>query len=358
MTWMIYGANGYTGALVAEEAVARGHRPVLAGRSAEKIKPLAERLNLEYRVFSLDNSALAARELSGLKAVYHAAGPFVHTSAPMIMACLQAGVHYLDITGEYPVFENTFAHDARAKAAGVALISGVGFDVIPTDCLAKYVADQVPGADRLEIAFAALTQTSAGTTHSMIELMRYGGRTRRDGQLVPLRLGHGVRDVQFSDKSRLVVEIPWGDISTAYRTTGVPNISTYLAYPPAMARTVQVVSRVIDVTMLLRSKVVRQFAHRMIASRMRGPSASVRQSGRCYLWAQASRADGTSAQAWLETPEAYQFTVVAGVRVIERLLTSPTPIVGATTPALAFGADFVLDIPGCARFDQILARAS
>jgi short subunit dehydrogenase-like uncharacterized protein len=357
MTWMIYGANGYTGALVAEEAVARGHRPILAGRSAEKLKPLAQRLGLDYHVFTLEDPHLAARQLSDVDAVHHAAGPFVHTSAPMIKACLQAGVHYLDITGEYPVFENTFAHDSQAREAGIALISGVGFDVIPTDCLAKYVADQVPGAGELEIAFAALTRTSAGTTHSMIELMRDGGRTRRDGQLVPLRLGQRVRRVQFSDKSRLVVEIPWGDVSTAWRTTAIPNTSTYMAYPPALARTLQLVSRVIDVTGPLRSKAVRQFAHRVIAARMRGPSANARQSGRCYIWARASRADGTSAQAWLETPEAYQFTVIAGVRVVERLLASPASIVGATTPALAFGADFVLDIPGCARFDQIAARA-
>ena len=44
--WLLYGASGYTGRMIAEEAVRRGHRPVLAGRSAERVRPLAESLGL------------------------------------------------------------------------------------------------------------------------------------------------------------------------------------------------------------------------------------------------------------------------------------------------------------------------
>ena len=104
--WMIYGATGYTGVLVAHEAVQRGERPVLAGRNREAVERLARELGLASRVFDLGDPAALARELAGppcFAAVLHCAGPFVHTSAPMVRACLAARTHYLDITGSSPV---------------------------------------------------------------------------------------------------------------------------------------------------------------------------------------------------------------------------------------------------------------
>ncbi len=349
--WMIYGATGYTGVLVAEEAVRRGHRPILAGRSAEKLRPLAERLDLPYVAFRLEDQAAVLQNISVVKVVYHAAGPFVQTSAPMLNACLAAKVHYLDITGEYPVFENTFAHDAEAKAAGIGLISGVGFDVIPTDCLASYVAAQVPNADSLEIAFAAISKASAGTTKSALALMGGGGRIRRDGVLQSVRLGQGARRIRFSDQERTVLPIPWGDLSTAYRTTGIPNITTYMAFPTALTRMMGLGSSVMDVSAVLRNKTINGMLRGLTERFVDGPNEVLRRDGKSYIWARAANTKGESAQAWLETSEGYVFTAAAGVRVVERVLSSPP--IGATTPALAFGADFVLEIPGTTRFDNL-----
>src|SRR5579883_219884 len=112
--WMIYGANGYTGRLVAEEAVRRGHRPMLAGRSGEKMQPIADKLGLDCVAFALDDPAEIARRLQGYALVFHSAGPFVFTSEPMVRACLTVGASYLDVTGELSVFQGTFAHDADA----------------------------------------------------------------------------------------------------------------------------------------------------------------------------------------------------------------------------------------------------
>src|SRR4051794_8227576 len=122
--WMIYGANGYTGELIAREAVRRGHRPILAGRHAGKIEPLANELGCEARVFGLGEP-----QLDDIELVLHCAGPFVHTAMPMVRACLTTGAHYLDITGELGVFEQIFARDGEAKRANVTLLPGVGFDV-------------------------------------------------------------------------------------------------------------------------------------------------------------------------------------------------------------------------------------
>ncbi|MDX1994678.1 MAG: saccharopine dehydrogenase NADP-binding domain-containing protein [bacterium] len=349
--WMIYGASGYTGMLAAEEAVRRGHRPILAGRSAEKLKPIAERLGLKVRAFPLDDVEAVAHNLDGMQAVYHAAGPFIHTSLPMLKACLQAKVHYLDITGEYPVFEQTFDHDAAAREAGVALISGVGFDVIPTDSLAKYVAEQVPQADTLDIAFAAISRASAGTTKSMLELMPQGGRVRRHGVLQTYRLGRGARRIRFSDRWRDTLPIPWGDVSTAYRTTGIPNITTYMAYPAAMIWGLEIAATMTDVTRWLAHEGLRRGLTRLVDRFVEGPDNDLRTAGRSYIWAKAADARGHYAQAWMEVAEGYAFTALAAPLVVERLLANP--VTGATTPALAFGADFVLEIPGSVRLDSL-----
>jgi short subunit dehydrogenase-like uncharacterized protein len=347
--WLLYGASGYTGQLIAEEAVRRGHRPVLAGRSREKLLPLAERLGLELAVVGLEDVRTLVSTLEGLPLVLHAAGPFIRTSEPMVQACLAAGAHYLDITGEIPVFENTFHHDAEARARGITLMSGVGFDVVPTDCLARYVAEQVPGAHELDLAIALSSQASAGTAKSALEHLPSGGRVRRGGALLPWSMGQGVRRVRFSDSERTVVPIPWGDLVTAWHTTGIPNITTYMALPRAAARAMRLTYPLLQ--RVLSVGAIRRGAERLIESRVHGPGETVRKESRSHVWAEARAGDGRRAQAWLELPEGYAFTAVASVRAVEEVLARKPQ--GALTPAMAFGADFVLSMDGCRRLDVL-----
>ena len=106
MNWLIYGANGYTGELIAREAKKRGLNPILAGRNAAKVAALAQELGLEHRAFDLGSPIEIGSHLGGVALVLHCAGPFSATSAPMIAACIQAKAHYLDITCEISVFEH------------------------------------------------------------------------------------------------------------------------------------------------------------------------------------------------------------------------------------------------------------
>src|SRR5580765_7458313 len=151
--WMIYGANGYTGRLAARLAKDSKLSPVLAGRHAEHIRPLARELGLESRVFDLDDPAVATANLQGVAAVLHCAGPFSATSRPMLTACLRATTHYLDITGEIPVFEDIHSREREIIEAGIIAIPGVGFDVVPTDCLAAMLKRELPSATHLKLAF-------------------------------------------------------------------------------------------------------------------------------------------------------------------------------------------------------------
>jgi len=355
--WMIYGANGFTGVLVAEEAKRRGHRPVLAGRNAEKLKPLAARLGLAWQVVDLTDPVALTQALAEVDLVFHAAGPFVDTSAAMVSACLATGTHYVDITGEVSVFRETFALDAQARAINVVLMSGVGFDVVPTDCLAAYVAKHLPGIVSLEIAIAGVGGVTAGTAKSMLDGAGAGVLARRNGALVAQAFGKGGKRVRFSDRERSVLPIPWGDLESAYRSTGVPNITTYMAFPRQLAEGAAsawplAAAGAPVLKLLLGQPKIRGALGKLIDSQVKGPSAEQREAGRSYVWVRGADAEGETREAWLEVAEAYTFTARSGVLAVERILAAPA-LCGALTPAQGFGEDFVLDVEGSRRLDAI-----
>ena len=339
MSWMIYGANGYTGELIAREAVRRGEKPILAGRSAAAVEALARELGCESRVFDLMDI-----DLAGVRLVIHCAGPFIHTSAPMVQACLDAGAHYLDITGEIPVFEAVFARDEEAKQRGVVLLPGVGFDVVPTDCLAAMLHRRMPDATDLWLAFASRRGgISRGTMNTVIESLGSGGAIRRDGKLVSVPNLFDVRTIPFEGGPLLAMTIPWGDVATAWRTTRIPNIRVYRAASP---KTVARTRRLSLIAPLARFRFVKRLLQKSIASRT-GPNAEQRAAAHVELWGRVANARGEEITMTMRVAEGYTFTVLSALAAAARVLTAPPPS-GALTPALAFGADFVREIPGTA----------
>jgi short subunit dehydrogenase-like uncharacterized protein len=339
--------------------VARGHRPLLAGRDAARLAPLAEELGLDWRAFGLEDAAALAREVEPLELVLHAAGPFSRTSAALVGACLEASTDYLDITGEIPVLEAIYARDADAQRAGVALLPAVGFDVVPSDCLALHVADRVAaqrgaaeGAPlELEIAIAPSGRASAGTTRTVLASLagrRTLGLVRRGGRLVERRLGE-TRQVRFSDgrEREALVGIPWGDLASAYRTTGARDITILMASRPMarMAAVAPLLGR------LLAVGPVGRLAEFAVSRLVEGPDEDARRKGRSLLWARAEDAEGREAEAWMETAEGYRFTALSAMTCVERTLAERPK--GALTPAGAFGADLALAVEGTRRVDAI-----
>lgn len=354
--FMIYGAYGYTGELIAREAVRRGHRPVLAGRNGPALERLATELGLPSVVVALEERAALERALGGVGAVLHAAGPFVHTSAPLLEACLGAGTSYVDITGEIPVFAAVFARQREAEQRGIALLPGVGFDVVPSDCLARWVADAVPHARVLKVAFAVLGRPSAGTAKASFEGLLRGNFVRREGVLAEVPWGHDVREVEFADRARTVMAIPWGDLETAFRSTAIPDITTYMAVPALAARglalSTPLASRALPwIARRLEGSKVRGAVLELIERRLPNPDAAARERGRAQFWARAEAPDGRAREAWLETCDGYAFTAHSAVLALERL--AERRLTGALTPALAFGTDFVLEVPGSVRHEQL-----
>ncbi len=332
MTWMVYGANGYTGRLIAELAVKRGERPVLAGRSAEKIKPIAAALGLEHRAFDLSQ---AHAHLEDVDAVVHCAGPFAHTATAMVDACLKSRTHYLDITGEIDVFESIGLRDADARNAGIVLLPGAGFDVVPTDCLAAILKNALPTATHLDLAFVVGGGASAGTTKTSVEAAAVGGRIRVDGELKSVRIGHRRRTAHFRSGPREVGSIPWGDVSTAYRSTGIPNITTFTLVPGVLGQLQQVFAPVLQTSLV-------QNVAKSVAAKVKGPDERKRTNTRAEVFGEAWDAD-TKVECAITTPNAYSLTADSVLRAIAKI-NGVAP--GTHTPASAFGADFIRELDG------------
>lgn len=342
--WLIYGANGYTGELIAREAVKRGLKPILAGRRHAAIAPLADALNLECRIADLGDARALDAALRDVALVLHCAGPFSHTSKPMIDACLRARAHYLDITGEIAVFEAAAAHDAVAKMAGIMLLPGVGFDVVPTDCLAAHLKSQLPAATHLTLAFRGLGRTSRGTTLTALESMAAGGMVRRAGKLIPVPTAWKTRRIDFGDGRGPIatITVPWGDVATAYYTTGIPNIEVYVAFKPWFILLVKL-SRTFN--WLIGSAPLQSFLKTQIRALPPGPTAEQRARRTSYVWGEVRDDTGRRVTARFKAPDGYTLTVLTALAVVEKVLNGRAPI-GFQTPARAYGAEFVFGIAG------------
>lgn len=348
---MIYGANGYTGELVARRAVEVGLAPILAGRREEAVAALAGELGLPHRAFPLSDPGSLKAALADVAAVVHCAGPFVDTARPMIEACIACGTHYLDITGEIVVFEGVMARDEPARHAGVVLLPGVGFDVVPTDCLAARLAAALPGASHLDLAFVSDGGgLSRGTTRTMIRNLPHLGAVRRDGVIRPVPAAYDSRklDVPMPDGStfsRWVMTVPWGDVSTAYHTTGIPDLRVYTGTPPKAIRRLRRLRWLIPLTGLapvkrfLMTRAEKRFAKK------KGPDEAARERGRVVVWGEARHPDGRRAEGVIVTPEGYRFTAHAAVECARRVLAGEAEP-GAHTPAGVFGPGLVEAIDG------------
>jgi short subunit dehydrogenase-like uncharacterized protein len=340
--WMIYGANGYTGDLIAREAVRRELNPVLAGRTPAKVEQLARGLGVQARIFDLENATAAKKCINGMALVLNCAGPFSATAPPMMTACLAAHVHYLDITGEIGVLEHSRALDAAGRAAGIVICPGVGFDVIPTDCLAATLKAALPDATHLALGFDSRSGLSPGTAKTSVEGLALGGKVRQHGRIISVPLAYKTRHIDFGDGEKLAMTIPWGDVSTASVTTGIPNIEVYIPGSPAMVAWARRANRL---KWLLGMGVVQNLMKWRIERTVKGPSAAKREAQPTFVWGEVTNARGDKRTARIKTANGYSLTVTGALAVVEHLLTHDMPG-GTYTPATLIGPDLVTRLPG------------
>jgi len=350
MPFLIYGSYGYTGSLIADLAGKRGLQPILSGRNVNRLKTQAQKLGFDYYPISVDDLGTLEVALRDVSLVLNCAGPFTRTYRTVVEACLNTGRHYLDITGEIKVFEGLAALDEKARETGVMLLPGVGLDVVPSDCLVAHLRQRLPTASRLTLVIYGMGGGfSRGTALTGIEGISGQGVVRKDGKLVQVPLFAKTRQVDLGRGPRMVVNIPWGDVSTAYYSTGIPDIENYMLLSRSTLRMLRLTRPLIG---LGKTRLVQWLLRQAVMKMPPGPSDEIRRTARSGFWGEAMDDHGHQVISRLETPSGYALTTETALASVERVLAGDFKP-GFQTPSLAFGADFILEFDGVVRQDII-----
>lgn len=347
-TIIIYGSYGYTGKIIAQECKSKNLTVILAGRNKEALQNQSEETGYPFEVVDISDSIDLKNLLRKGAIVIHCGGPFQYTAKAMADACLETKTHYTDITGEHQVFELLAGYDQKGKDAGITIIPGTGFDVVPSDCLALHLKNRLPTATHLQLAFTmSKGGLSRGTSRTMTEGLGNGSLIRKDGKLTPINLGKKILEIDFGSFKTSTLNIPWGDISTAWRSTAIPNIEVYTGATASMIRNAKMSNYF---NWLLRMRWIKNYLLKKVDQKPAGPSEEKRNSGRSFLWGKVWDVNGKECISRLETLSGYTLTAKTAILIAEKILGGNFKT-GYQTPAMAYGADLIIEIETTKRID-------
>ncbi len=335
---MLYGANGYSAKLILEELLKHGIKPILAGRNSSVID-LAEEKDLESRIFDLRDFNIIRDNLDDIHTLLNCAGPFIYTAPTLIKIALETETNYLDITGEIEVFEYAWSRSEDAKRKNLVILPGVGFDIVPTDCLAKRLAEQMTDAVELKLGFKnENVGISRGTLLTTLERSFESGLIREDGKLINSDFGE--KTVQFK-RSGLTfngVSIPWGDVFSAYYSTGIPNISAFVHLDKFLFDQKNLL---FSLRNILSNRIVKNLASTAIKNFSSGPGEEERERGRVFIWGRVKNELHEMHEECYEVMESYTLTGKSAAESAVRILNEDIIHRGTVTPSLAFGSEFL-----------------
>lgn len=338
MDVILYGANGFTGKLVAQSLKAQGIETLLSGRNKTALEALSSELNLPFATCDLNHLDDLFTRNKDVKILINAAGPFIYTAEVVARACIRHKVHYVDITGEIPVFELLEKLNSAATKAGIMILPGAGFDVVPTDCLANHLKKLLPEAHTLEIAFGGLGGgVSRGTALTAITHMQSGTWVRENGELKRIKWGSRTKSFHFNGKLRTCEPIPWGDLQTAWQSTGIPNISVYIPFSSKNVKFLNAFGS------LLTKKWVKKWIKSYIAKKIIGPTEEQQKSGMVHITGTALAHNNLQVRHSFSTREGYTFTAQSATKVAQLILDGHYKI-GYQTPGMAYGWRLMEDL--------------
>lgn len=339
-SWVLYGATGYTGRLIASAAQARGHNVILAGRDHGRLSKLAAELGVAFRVFDMAERDAIDKGLMGVRLVLNCAGPFSLTASTLAQASLRTGAHYLDISSEVADHRVLQRLDERARESGVMLLPGVGFGILPSDCLAHFLKEKLPEAVTLTLAFCAGAGASHGTLVTLLESLQQSGFVRRSGQLVAAEPASESRTIDFGPGGqKRAVLFPWrADVLSAGLSTDIPHIQSYAAVPVLMRLILKNRKR-------FESGFLRSLLERWVARVPDGPKPEQRAKRKSWLYGEAVNEIGKRVRAVVAGPDPYDFTVLAALAAVERSLSGQVPD-GFVSPAQLLGSAPLSALPG------------
>lgn len=349
---LLYGATGYTGRLVARRLAAAGVDLVLAGRTADRVKEVADPLGLPWCAFDLSEARDLDRALADKHVVLHAAGPFEDTAAPMLAACLTRRVHYLDLSGEWPSFEKALAADAEARAAGVMVMPGVGLTIVATDCLMAMAKEAHPEAVALRLGVSRPEVVTRGTVVSAARLYSPDVIVRRKGERTTVPIGTLTHAFDFGDGLRDCIALSWADVVTGGLTTGLGDITVYSELDWSQRASYRVGGMLMSLT---GAEPWRRLGDALAGAWPEAPTSLERDRANFVMVAETVDPWRRVRRLRMRTRDGYTVSELTAAAAVQCVLKAEKLDAGFRTPAQVFGPQFILDL-GCAEMDPKPAK--
>jgi short subunit dehydrogenase-like uncharacterized protein len=344
---LIYGATGYSGRLIVQRAMARGLRPVVAARDESAVAAMAKACDLPWMCVRVDDVAAVRKMAGAAKVLINTAGPFSATAGPIMDACVEKGTHYLDITGESSTIEPASQFHVAAERRGIMIMPAAGFDVVASDCLAVHVARRLPGGRLLRVGFDKSNGASAGSLRTTLEMSGKGVLVRRAGELVRAPVGAFVHDFDYGRGPEASFAVNLGDVASAFYSTGIPDIETYMCATPAVWTAITSNQYW---GWLLATPPMQRFLKAQLGWFAKSVSPLPISQGWGILVAEVSDDCGRSVRSRMFTGDVYWYTALSSVGIAERCLGGEFKA-GFQTPAKVYGPDFALTFEGARRED-------
>ena len=317
---LLYGATGYTGKIIAERAKELNLDFDIAGRDKDKLLSLANKLNVGYHVFDVDDQDAWQEALKDKQVLINAAGPFALTARQAMAACLKAGVHYLDISAELDTYRLAESLDREAKAAEIQIISGAGL-FVSYDALVVHLSKLIAEPEFLSVGFRHYGGFSKGSVLSSKNIADLGILIRKNGDIIHNPHPES-KTFSFGEQQVECMPTPLGGIILSYKSTGIPNIKEYFSLKLP-------VSELPDLT----------------AKNLHGgPTKEERAAGRNGISAEITGRDGKVVKAYVDAPSGYDLTPLSVVAVANRILKEDFKT-GYQSPGSAYGEEILNDIP-------------
>lgn len=335
---IIYGAYGYSAKLILENLPKKEIKPMLAGRDEYKLRKVANEFDCDFVVFDLEDEEKIKENIQDYHTLLNCAGPFKFTAEKFFKACLETKTNYLDITGEISVLEKAWSFNEQAKENGIVILPAVGFDVIPTDCVAAKLKEQMPEAVSLKLGFEGKeAKMSRGTNLTTLESINEDSKVRKNGKIISVPTGEHTFEIKNDKIEFQGIAIPWGDVSSAYYSTGIPNIEVFFGVNKAAFASKRLLAAGKS---LLGVNFVKDFLMKQISKRMSGPSAYERQKASMIVWGEVENENGEKLYEAYRFIDGYELTGRGAAEAVIRVLNKEVEK-GTQTPSLAFGYKFM-----------------
>ncbi len=344
---VLYGASGYTGKLTAWKLAERGIPFIAAGRNKarleEEMAKVPELKGHDYRCVGVAHEKGALIELfSGKKAVINIVGPFMQLGRPVVEACLQAGTHYFDTTGETDWM--TFLKREFGRAfAGKELVLCPGNSYMWAEGnLAMEIALETPGIDTLDATYLADSEVSVASTMSFLRMCVRPQYFIRNRELVQWPWATPYQ-VHVPGEHALLNALPWsgGGEPVWYEGDGrVRNCQVLVSFRNqerfnavvGLLRKFDAECRQLDPAR--QEEVTNEWGKGITQVE---PAREVPEVNRCTLCCQG-RGNTNSVSVILRGNSPYAQTGVFGAEAVRRVLRRQLAAVGFASPARAFGA--------------------